>query len=111
MVWLIAWRAWAGCMRSSAGRRRRARYRAKSWRAAISATVKAYTQFTGPMEANRESKEGTIERHTNMRQGDLILWERNLVASGNGEELVVAVTQSIEVLLKEFFADYLIAQK
>ena len=46
-----------------------------------------------------------------MRQGDLILWERNLVASGNGEELVVAVTQSIEVLLKEFFADYLIAQK
>ena len=80
-------------------------------RAAISATVKAYTQFTGPMEANRESKEGTIERLTNMRQGDLILWERNLVASGIGEELVVAVTQSIEVLLKEFFADYLIAQK
>jgi len=80
-------------------------------RAAISATVKAYTEFSGPIKANRESKEGTIERRTNMRKGDLILWERNLVASGKVEELIVAVSQSIEVLLKEFFADYLNAQK
>jgi hypothetical protein len=91
---------------------------------AVSARVRAYTGYSGPITTFRDLKEGSEERtnkpsgdlgyekRTNKRSGDLILWERSAIAasSNNEHELVSPLSEAIETLLKAFFADYLSAK-
>ena len=47
------------------------------------------------------------------RSGDLIFWERNVIgaSSGSGEDLVQGMADGIEQILKQFFTEYVNAQR
>jgi hypothetical protein len=59
------------------------------------------------------NRKGRKDARTTPRSGDLIFWERNVIgaSSGTAQELAIPLSQGIEQLLKEFFADYLKAQR
>ena len=80
--------------------------------AAVSVSLKAYTFFSGPVEKLDDSKEH-VQTRTSNRSGDLIFWERGAIgaSSGAGQDLVSPLSEAIEGMLKQFFADYLNAQR
>ena len=77
---------------------------------AVVTNLRAYTDYSGPVEKYPLDNELP---QVNPRSGTLILWERNSVGTSTGppRALVIPLSQGIEQLLKEFFADYLKAQR
>jgi len=77
---------------------------------AVVTNLRAYTDYSGPVEKYPLDNE---QPHVNPRSGTLILWERNSVGTSSEtlQALVVPLSQGIEQFLKEFFADYLNAQR
>lgn len=78
---------------------------------AVHARLRAYAGYS---EAVQESqfKEQKKSRAT-PRSGDIIFWERTAIgaSSGTDKDLVTPMSEAIEQLLKQFFADYLNAQR
>lgn len=79
---------------------------------AIHANVRAYVHYSKAIDTSFNAQERKGPRATT-RSGDLVFWERVVTGatSGTGQDLVVPVADSIEQLLKQFFADYLNAQR
>lgn len=78
---------------------------------AIAVNLRAYSSYSGPITTIDDSNEEPQER-TQVRSGDLIFWERGGIAVGwNGQELESPLSEAIDLLLKEFFSDYLNAQR
>lgn len=77
----------------------------------ITANLRAYTTYSGPIRTIDDSQEQPKERFQT-RSGDLIFWERGSIAVGsNGTDLEHPLSDAIELLLKEFFSEYLSAQR
>ena len=70
------------------------------------------TSLCALLKGYRHIFQCTREERTT-RSGDLVFWERVVTGatSGTDQDLVVPVADSIEQLLKQFFADYLNAQR
>jgi hypothetical protein len=77
---------------------------------AVAAKLQAYTSYSGPVKKYPLLSEQPQE---NPRSGTLILWEREAIGatSGLGQDLLSPVSEAIEQMLKQFFADYLNAQR
>jgi len=84
--------------------------------AVIAVKLRAYTSFSGPVKKFDDSKEEPQlepQFRTNKRSGDLIFWEREAIgaSSGMGPELATPTSEAIDGMLKQFFTDYLNAQR
>jgi hypothetical protein len=78
----------------------------------IAVNVRAYSSYSGPIRTIVYSEEHEPQERTQIRSGDLIFWERGGIAVGsNGQELESPVSEAIDLLLKDFFSDYLNAQR
>jgi hypothetical protein len=77
---------------------------------AVHARLRAYVDYSEVVE--KSGYEGQKRAREIPRSGDLIFWERTVIgaSSGSDQALVAPISESIEQLLKQFFADYLNAQ-
>jgi hypothetical protein len=80
---------------------------------AVHADLRASVSYSNAVEDVVSMAPKRSSARSKPRSGDLILWERTATgaSSGSAQELVVPVSQGIEEHLKQFFADYLNAQK
>jgi hypothetical protein len=79
---------------------------------AVHANVRAYVGYYNAVQTHPGDKEKKDARII-PRSGDLIFWERSVLgaSSGTAQDLAIPLSQGIEQPLKEFFADYLKAQR
>jgi hypothetical protein len=80
---------------------------------AISVVVKAYAHHDGKTSAHGIEGPVTGGVRRAPRTGNLIFWERSLIgaSAGSVDNLVDVVSQNVEQVLKEFFTDYMNAQR
>jgi len=80
---------------------------------AVHANLRAYSSYSNAVEKSETAASKGSVPQSKPRIGDLVLWERTVTAasSSTAQELVVPVSQGIEHQLKQFFADYLNAQR
>ena len=81
--------------------------------AAIHAGIRAYAYYYEAVTTKPLLEGGMKDARLTPRSGDLIFWERTVLgaSSGMAQDLVTPLSQGIEQRLKEFFADYLKAQR
>lgn len=77
---------------------------------AVHASLRAYVGYSEVV--TKSGYEGQKRARETPRSGDLIFWERATMgaSSGSDQALVAPMSEAIEQLLKQFFADYLNAQ-
>ena len=79
---------------------------------AINISIQAYASYSQATEDSHLARKRNDPRR-NSRSGDLILWERKIIGASGGEggDLVQPMSQGVEQLLKQFFADFINARK
>jgi hypothetical protein len=80
--------------------------------AAVHANLRAYISYSKAIDTSSLAQEKKGAR-TIPRSGDLLFWERGVIgaSSGTAQELVLPISQGIEQHLKQFFADFVNAQR
>jgi len=79
---------------------------------AIHASVRAYAHYSKVVDSSLNAQERKGPR-ADQKSGDLVFWERVVTgaSSGTAQDLVIPISEGIEQLMKQFFIDYLNAQR
>ena len=79
---------------------------------AIHANLRAYKTYSRSVDTSSLATKKKDPR-AEPRLGDLIMWERSVIgaSSGAAQELIAGVSSGIEQALKQFFSDFLSAQR
>lgn len=79
---------------------------------AIHASVRAYAHYSKAVDNSLNAQEKKGPR-ADPKSGDLVFWERVVIgaSSGTDQELVIPISEGIEQLMKQFFIDYLNADR